>query len=556
MSKLPSISNHMPNLPLGTAGAGRSKSGTPWWLWALAAGLLALIVVQQRPEPPNPQSQSDAAKGLGPIEPPAGDPMVLIGKLMLGFDKLAPTYGSPGATTSPFAQLFQQQADLLAGWQGTNPAQPASVANPPTPRSQPAPADTRIRAALLASLVQTPEEVDWRLSDVADNLDPASPLVGDVASIRAVLASQRTPTAVSSPPLDPASIQGLIDRHGWFAKIVLAGGDPASPVRLAAQRDGQLLVALLSGVGALIVLAVIAGLVMQLIAIVNRRSLRARLIKPDPKSEWPAGEEPPAITGNTLGAGPAVGPGIVAHAAEHRTPSSIWLETVCVFFASFLALKGAALGVEHLVGKHAAGWTALLGQWLTALAIGWPLFRGMTVRRWREELGLTRGQGVLREIFAGVGAYLAAVPLYLFLAIVVVLIMLFASLLSGAETPVPEGNKLIDMIGGGSPLQLALLFMLATIWAPLVEECVFRGALYRHLRRRAPVVVAGLASALVFAVMHGYAVQGLVMVGGLGFAFALMREWRGSLIAPITAHFIHNFVVLSILIAVMSLASA
>ena len=39
----------------------------------------------------------------------------------------------------------------------------------------------------------------------------------------------------------------------------------------------------------------------------------------------------------------------------------------------------------------------------------------------------------------------------------------------------------------------------------------------------------------------------------LGFMFAFMREWRGSLIAPITAHFIHNFSLITFMIIFVQL---
>jgi membrane protease YdiL (CAAX protease family) len=31
----------------------------------------------------------------------------------------------------------------------------------------------------------------------------------------------------------------------------------------------------------------------------------------------------------------------------------------------------------------------------------------------------------------------------------------------------------------------------------------------------------------------------------LGFGFAMMREWRGSLIAPMVAHFLHNATIMT-----------
>jgi len=86
------------------------------------------------------------------------------------------------------------------------------------------------------------------------------------------------------------------------------------------------------------------------------------------------------------------------------------------------------------------------------------------------------------------------------------------------------------------------------LWAPVVEESIFRGALYRHTRWRSGAIVAGLLTAFVFAIMHGYAVIQLLMVGLLGVVFALMREWRGSLIGPMVAHFTHNAIVMTFVI--------
>ena len=51
--------------------------------------------------------------------------------------------------------------------------------------------------------------------------------------------------------------------------------------------------------------------------------------------------------------------------------------------------------------------------------------------------------------------------------------------------------------------------------------------------------------------MHGYEFLMLAPVMALGFTFALMREWRGSLIAPMTAHFVHNGALMSFLILLM-----
>jgi membrane protease YdiL (CAAX protease family) len=84
------------------------------------------------------------------------------------------------------------------------------------------------------------------------------------------------------------------------------------------------------------------------------------------------------------------------------------------------------------------------------------------------------------------------------------------------------------------------VLFLAAAFAPFFEEALFRGALQRGVRRRYGPVVSGLIVAFIFAVIHP---QGFLLVpalGALGFGFAMLREWRGSLIAPMVAHAVHN----------------
>jgi membrane protease YdiL (CAAX protease family) len=75
------------------------------------------------------------------------------------------------------------------------------------------------------------------------------------------------------------------------------------------------------------------------------------------------------------------------------------------------------------------------------------------------------------------------------------------------------------------------------------EETIFRGYLILRLQRvTGHWPIAALLSSLIFALGHGYeGTAGLVTVGVLGFFFALVYRWRGSLIAPMTMHFLQDF---------------
>jgi hypothetical protein len=117
----------------------------------------------------------------------------------------------------------------------------------------------------------------------------------------------------------------------------------------------------------------------------------------------------------------------------------------------------------------------------------------------------------------------------------------------------------VDLLGGAGALEIVMLFALASVAAPIVEEIAFRGLLYGHLRgvvepriRMVSVLVAALASSVVFAIIHPQGVLFVPALGGLAVGFCLFRELRGSLIAPMVAHGVSNAVTLTIGLTIMS----
>jgi ABC-2 type transport system permease protein len=97
-----------------------------------------------------------------------------------------------------------------------------------------------------------------------------------------------------------------------------------------------------------------------------------------------------------------------------------------------------------------------------------------------------------------------------------------------------EAQGLEDAGGGISPWMVALLVLAA----PLAEEYLFRGLVYRGLRRSWGVAPSVLASAGVFAIVHPP--LSVVPVFVLGAAAAISFEYSGMLLAPITAHALYN----------------
>jgi hypothetical protein len=88
----------------------------------------------------------------------------------------------------------------------------------------------------------------------------------------------------------------------------------------------------------------------------------------------------------------------------------------------------------------------------------------------------------------------------------------------------------------GSPAVVVAGTLDGVGWAPMFEELAFRGLLYPTLRLRLPAWLAALLSAAVFAVAHGYGIQGFVAVTWSGMTWALGYERTRSLLPGVLAH--------------------
>jgi membrane protease YdiL (CAAX protease family) len=237
---------------------------------------------------------------------------------------------------------------------------------------------------------------------------------------------------------------------------------------------------------------------------------------------------------------------------------SVFLETYGVFVGGFLIISIATFFVSYSSRPELAG-LSLLAQWLLLLLVLWGVFRGMNAGTWRKAIGWHAGEGVFKEIGCGALAYLASLPIYIVGVIITAILLILRDLITTMQNngapaePVSVSNPIFEMIASGSVFSIILLFALATTWAPVVEEAIFRGALFRHMRSSMHWVFAAFLSAVLFAFMHDYGPLMVAPLIALGFMFAFMREWRGSLIAPMTAHFMHNFTLMAFMIMLVQL---
>ena len=147
-----------------------------------------------------------------------------------------------------------------------------------------------------------------------------------------------------------------------------------------------------------------------------------------------------------------------------------------------------------------------------------------------ESLGLTFPNGG-REIAIGIGLFFPFV----------FGISLFETLLHEVGFTLPDAPPRYLIPSGSAQYLLAVAFLVVVA---VSEEAIFRG--YLMLRFHAvtgSVWIAVLLSSTIFAFGHGYQGSGGVLtVGLMGLLLALVYLWRGSLVAPITMHFLQNFI--------------
>lgn len=128
-------------------------------------------------------------------------------------------------------------------------------------------------------------------------------------------------------------------------------------------------------------------------------------------------------------------------------------------------------------------------------------------------------------------------------------VLIAASLLWQAAGLPGEKQELIPAFASvHSPWVLAAMILVACVLAPINEELIFRGALFRYLRQRFGRGTALLVSGLVFGAIHGN-LAGLLPLTLLGIAFALAFERTGDLRVAMLAHALFNLNTIAAILA-------
>jgi membrane protease YdiL (CAAX protease family) len=211
------------------------------------------------------------------------------------------------------------------------------------------------------------------------------------------------------------------------------------------------------------------------------------------------------------------------------------------------------MGLGYAVARFDTGRPQLLvagiASFLSLAALAWPVVRG--VRWWRvlHDVGLHPRNVDGWDVVYGLACYAVALALAFAGLMVTLLLMQLQRKLGPDTTPVTPYHPATEWIVRGDWWVRLQVVFVAVVVAPVVEETMFRGVLYRHLReagyRGGKVLSIGagtVVTSFVFAAIHPQGWLGVPPLMGLAAAFTLAREWRGTLLPAMTAHAVNNFV--------------
>jgi membrane protease YdiL (CAAX protease family) len=240
------------------------------------------------------------------------------------------------------------------------------------------------------------------------------------------------------------------------------------------------------------------------------------------------------------------------------SPSGVvYVETFALWLVLFVAVSLG--GSKLLPGVPPLLRSALLFL-LTLVVLAWPVWRGVPWRQVRRDVGLYSGRGLVVEVLSGLATYVMALPL-LIGGLLALLVFSYLLRRSGGGGLFDNGAPAHPIVGVAPNdwwvcVQVVLA---ASVAAPIVEETMFRGVFYRHLREATrggsfflSVLASGLVSSLIFAVIHPQGALAVPVLTGLAFGFAIGREWRSSLLSCMVAHGVHNGLLVLFLLTSLS----
>ncbi|MHC4809549.1 MAG: lysostaphin resistance A-like protein [Planctomycetota bacterium] len=491
--------------------SGRGVVGT-LLAWICIIGLTGLLVAS-RAGGPSGGGEAGADAAIPSDDAVATALLTIQGRYVIGAHDLARGDGSGDA-------LFRQVDQAVPG-------------GPPR---------VRLRKAILAAELAGPDrglEILEELEEAVDRL--AAEREGGfalAAADRDLLEGLRghfnAMAAADGPVIAPEPLRETLARElGWWGRLGgVLGGPPEArePVLAAATR------AMFVVIGGVIAVAAggLVGLVLLVLGTVGLATGRLR-VAPEPE------------------------PGVTRRHGRLAEVFAVWI----ALFVGLQLIGGILAAAIAPDSAAAALVAALVGFFASLLSLAWAPWRGLAGPELAGLAGLHRGRGWAWETACGVVGYLATLPL-LGIGLLLTLLLAAAAGLIGdpGQVPADPAEALMPATGPAHPIigelgrsgRITLLVLLTgAVAAPIVEEIAFRGCLYGHLRhglarlgRAGAITLATLVNAFIFAVIHPQGFVAVPALMSLAIGFSLVRQWRGSVVAPVVMHAINNGLVLGV----------
>ena len=244
---------------------------------------------------------------------------------------------------------------------------------------------------------------------------------------------------------------------------------------------------------------------------------------------------------------------------------NIYVETFALWMIVFFAgpqLTAFLIQYAGIEITRAIEMTITIGFFFGSLIVLiYPIMRGITFQQLRKDIGWNAKDGIIDVLVSPIN-YVAGIPMMVGGLFCVLIITVIDSLFAAEKpfgTSVAAGHPIQEVIAGGQWIGIAYVVLMACIAAPIVEETMFRGVLYRHLRelsgnwaRWSSVIFSAVFNGFIFAAIHPQGFIAIPLLTALAVNFSLAREWRDSLIAPIIMHAINNSAVTALMLMMMS----
>jgi membrane protease YdiL (CAAX protease family) len=472
-------------------------------------------------------------------DPPRGHPIlawlviVVMVLAILFVPAIRPAKQSEKATS-----LQERLGLLLVGLQGRVFVAAADIENDPKgalAQIQPLNSGSisqRIRFIVLVGELDGPEAALIQIKDleakVSQQPGPDTPTQKRILQTLGLLYLNNVLGKFGAAALPPDDQSFLIDKLGWFGELALAAAQNPDPglreqVLSAARRTLFNLIGILVAVVVLVLAGFIGGCIFLIML----------------------------FSGRLQG-------GLTPTSASH----GVYAEAFALWIVLFFGFDGA---VD--LGAAPANRLALLGlaSLVSLVAVFWPVLRGIPWSQVRQDIGWTSGRKPLLEPFLGAACYVMALPLLMVAVAIVLALMALLHFLQqmGAggdnyEPAQPLVHPIVESILAPDWWLRFQVLMLACVTAPIVEETMFRGMLYRHLRgatsRFRPAfsfLFSALVVSFIFAVIHPQGFIAVPLLMTLALAFNIAREWRGTLIPGMVAHAVTNGMTVLLLLMIL-----